>query len=246
MNNEAEQLRLVTTILSEEASVSFLAPHFNPAAQFRSFLQLYSTTAEAYPETNETTLFVLLTKFDVRAWLSTNPSPSECVFMVRTIITAMQKFGKVPAKEVEMLFGLHRTHLLLLLSYRFPQQYSEILRLLAEASDKENLPQICWADFLSYIGCVHDEQSIGSNFERIQLQFNEANETIIWLADFFAEVSRSRYYSNSKMYTAWSQYIPYITKFLLYLFVKTTEPSVANGFSSNLTKERYLKQIFAI
>ena len=225
-------------ILAEEASVSVLAPHFNPAVNSRSFLELYSFIAESDTQSKPTTLFVLLTKFDIRAWLATQPLFLDRVSILRTIITSLQKFGITPSDEAGMVFGLYRSHMLLLLSDRFPATYSETLRLLIQASDNETLPSCCWGDFLLCIGCHVDGHAIAVYVEHNQLQLSEVTDTVNWLATFFAEISRKYFYSTSKLYTVWRPYIRYLTILLSHLFYKIAEPYLTHGFESELTKER--------
>ncbi len=238
-NNDEEQLRLLKTILSEEASVSFLAPHFNPCVHSRSFLQLYAHIADSDAENKQTTHFVLLTKFDVRGWLNTQPVLSERVFVIRAIMTSLQKFGLEPSVDMEMVFGQYRSHMVFLLCHRFPDLYSEVLKLVAEASREKVLAPVCWGDFLLCIGFSIEGHTMPTYAESNMLQIADVNETINWLATFFADVSQRIYYSTSELYAIWHPYVRYVTKFLSCLFNKLTEPYLSQEFSSDLTKERY-------
>ena len=226
------------TIMAEEASVSFLAPHFNPSPHFRLFLHLYSTTASLFSETRLTALFVLVSKFDLRTWLSLNPPLSETTFMVRTVIAVMEKFGKVPSLDVSMLFGLFRSHLELLLHHRFPQHFSQVLTLLFESCQKGSLPYVCMQDFLSIIGCRSDEKLLSPTSIVCQVGINEAYQAIAWLSAFFAELHKTYCYSNSKLYTAWKVYLSYIARLLPYLFSKLLEPCSTDEATSTFEKDR--------
>jgi len=240
-NNEAEQERLVKTILAEEASVGFLAPHFNPSPKFRSFLHLYSTTTSLFSETRLTALFVLVSKFDLRTWLGLGPSVSETTFMVRTIITVMEKFGKEPSEDVGMLFGLFRSHLELILRYRFPQQFNQVLALLFETCQKGTLPFVCLQDFLVIIGCKNNEENRSQASAPCQVDANEAYQAITWLSAFFSELHKTFYYSNSKLYTAWKVYLPYIASLLPFLFAKLLDPYSTDEISST-EKDRFISK----
>ena len=220
------------TILAEEASVGFLAPHFNPSPKFRSFLHLYSTTTSLFSETRLTALFVLVSKFDLRTWLGLGPSVSETTFMVRTIITVMEKFGKEPSEDVGMLFGLFRSHLELILRYRFPQQFNQVLALLFETCQKGTLPFVCLQDFLVIIGCKNNEENRSQASAPCQVDANEAYQAITWLSAFFSELHKTFYYSNSKLYTAWKVYLPYIASLLPFLFAKLLDPYSTDEISS--------------
>eukprot|EP00795_Rhopilema_esculentum_P003345 gene3345-1694_t len=249
-DNEKEQLRLIKTIFSEEATVSFLAPHFSPHHRLRTFLNLYVSVTEYFSPETITTSFVLLSKFDIRSWLSLEPALSERIFFARTIIAAVAKFGVEPTNELEMLFCLYRSHFVFLLSHKFPRQYSEVLRLMVEASDKETLPFLCWGDFLNVIRCDNGERSLSPSYEYVELGTNEVIGTVDWLADIFAKISQARYHSNSKLYTAWRLYIPYVARFLKFLFTKLIVHYDSCGFPSTIAKERFLSktwnQIFAV
>ena len=226
------------TILAEEASVSFLAPHFNPSPHFRSFLHLYSTTTSLFSETRLTALFVLVSKFDVRTWLSLNPPLSETTFLVRTVIEVMEKFGKQPFDDVNMLFGLFRSHLDLVLRHRFPEQFNQVLTLLMESCRKELLPFVCLHDFLTTIGCQPNDQCQSPAAVPCMVGINEAFQAIAWLSGFFSELHKAFYYSNSKLYTAWKVYIPYIARLLPFLFSKLLEPHSTDDTSLNFDKDR--------
>ena len=238
-DNEQEQLRLIKTIFSEEATVSFLAPHFSPHHRLRTFLSLYVSVTEYFSPEAITTSFVLLSKFDIRSWLSLEPSLSERIFFARTVIAAVAKFGVEPSNELEMLFCLYRAHFVFLLSHKFPRQYSEVLHLMVEASDKETLPFPCWGDFLNVIRCDNEERSLSPSYEYVELGTDEVIGTVDWLADVFAKISQARYHSNSKLYTAWRLYIPYVARFLKFLFTKLIVHYDSCGFPSTIAKERY-------
>ena len=240
VNNENEQEHLLKTILAEEASVSFLAPHFNPSPNYRSFLHLYSATAELFSESKLTALFVLVSKFDVRTWLTLNPSVSESTFIVRTIVATMEKFGKEPSEDVEMLFGLFRSHMELMLRYRFPQQFREVLTLLYESCQRGTLPFICLQDFNATIGCANSDRCQSPVLAPCQVAMNEAYDAIVWLSGFFSELHKTYHYSTSKLYTAWKVYLPYIARMLPLLFSKLLEPFSSSEFSVTLDKDRYL------
>lgn len=226
------------TILAEEASVSFLAPHFNPSPHFRSFLHLYATTTSLFSETRLTALFVLVSKFDLRTWLTLNPSLSETTFIVRTVVAVMEKFGKEPSDDVSMLFGLFRSHLEWLLRYRFPQQFSHVLTLLFESCQKGSLPYVCLQDFLATLGCRSDEKWLSPTSIACPVDINEAYQAITWLSGFFSEIHKTYCYSNSKLYTAWKVYLPYIARLLPYLFSKLLNPCSTDEASSTFEKDR--------
>lgn len=238
VDNEVEQPRLIKTILAEEASISFLAPHFNPSPNFRTFLQLYSTTAEMFSEDKLTALFVLFSKFDVRTWLTLAPSQSDSLFLVRTIVATMENFGKEPREDLAMIFGLFRSHMELLLRYRFPQQFVDVFKLLLESCQRGKLPSICLNDFSTIIGCVDNGGYASPQTTPCQLGVNEAYEAIKWLCEFSSQLHSSYNYCNSKLYSEWKLYIPYMARLLPFVFSKFVESFSFSDSSSAFSKER--------
>eukprot|EP00794_Sanderia_malayensis_P020418 gene20418-22431_t len=239
-NNDSEQQRLLKTILSQDASVSFLAPHFNPSVNSRNFLQLYAFISNSDSLTTETltTTFVLLTKFDIRAWLGTQPAISERIFAVRALMTSLKKFGVEPRPDAEMVIGLYRSHMVYLLSHRFPEQYNEVLGLMAEASRDNSIIPVCWCDFLTCIGCNIEGHCMPVYMEYNQLHVSTVADTINWLSNFFAEVSRGVSYSTSKLYVKFRPYTKHLIQLFTFLFLKLSEPYLSQDeFTLEQNKE---------
>lgn len=162
--------------------------------------------------------------------------------MLREIVSAMENFGKEPCENVDMLFGLFRSHLELMLCHNFPQQFGEELKLLFESCHKGKLPPVCLGDFLSTIGCTSDEKCPSPGTARCQLTVTETYQAVPWLCEFFFEVHKSFYYSNSKLYAAWKPYIPHIVRLLPFLFSKQFELLTNVSSDADFNRDRYVNR----
>uniref|UniRef100_A0A9L0R8Z0 Ectopic P-granules 5 autophagy tethering factor n=1 Tax=Equus caballus TaxID=9796 RepID=A0A9L0R8Z0_HORSE len=130
---KSECKKVLQTILKNRRLCSLLSPFFTPNAAPAEFIQLYEKVVKFLSEDNSDVVFMLLTKFDLKQWLNaTKPPLSDRTRLLESIHLALTAWGLEPEEDILMPFNLFCKHWTFLLLYQFPDQYSDILRLLMQ------------------------------------------------------------------------------------------------------------------
>ncbi|XP_045603349.2 ectopic P granules protein 5 homolog isoform X1 [Procambarus clarkii] len=112
-----------------------LAPHFTPAVvPIRTFLTLYSSLSPHASLAPDHT-FMLLSKFDIENWISNaHPNSSEQTELINAVGTALSSLLQQSHTSLLVVLELYRVHLRILLNYKFPDHYTEVLGILLHIS----------------------------------------------------------------------------------------------------------------
>ncbi|XP_032742100.1 ectopic P granules protein 5 homolog [Rattus rattus] len=236
---ESECRKLLQTILKNRRLCSLLSPFFTPNAAPAEFIPLYEKVAKCLSEDNSDLVFMLLTKFDVQQWLnSTKPPLSDRTRLLESIHLALTAWGLEPEEDIMMPFNLfckHWTHLLL---YQFPDQYSDVLRLLVQSSAEQLLSPECWKATLKALGCYAPsiqqgaasvESSVLHSASDVLLSDKQVTETVQWLSDFFYKLRLSKLdFKSFGLFSKWSPYMADVKTFLGYLVKRLTDLELAS------------------
>ncbi|KFO18173.1 Ectopic P granules protein 5 like protein [Fukomys damarensis] len=151
---KSECKKVLQTILKNRRLCSLLSPFFTPNAAPAVFIQLYEKVVKFLSEDNSDMIFMLLTKFDLKQWLNTTKPPlSDRTRLLESIHLALTAWGLEPDEDILMPFNLFCKHWTYLLLYQFPDQYSDVLRLLMQSSAEQLLSPECWKATLRALGC---------------------------------------------------------------------------------------------
>ncbi|XP_059101873.1 ectopic P granules protein 5 homolog isoform X1 [Peromyscus eremicus] len=225
---KSECRKVLQTILKNRRLCSLLSPFFTPNAAPAEFIQLYEKVVKFLSEDNSDMIFMLLTKFDVKQWLNTTKPPlSDRTRLLESIHLALTAWGLEPEEDILMPFNLfckHWTHLLL---YQFPDQYSDVLRLLVQSSAEQLLSPECWKATLRALGCsapssqqgaASAESSVLHSASDVLLSDKQVTETIQWLSDFFYKLRLSKLdFKSFGLFSKWTPYMADVKTFLGYL-----------------------------
>lgn len=89
----------------------FLSQHFSPNVDdSNEVIHIYNIISNL-PDGDGALPFVLLSKLDMKKWLTTSPSARERSELLSIIATALARTGPDPDQSREMLHGLQRKHL---------------------------------------------------------------------------------------------------------------------------------------
>ncbi|XP_021070001.1 ectopic P granules protein 5 homolog [Mus pahari] len=235
----SECRKLLQTILKNRRLCSLLSPFFTPNAAPAEFIQLYERVVTCLREDNSDVIFMLLTKFDIQQWLnSTKPPLSDRTRLLESIHLALTAWGLEPEEDILMPFNLfckHWTHLLL---YQFPDQYSDVLRLLVQSSAEQLLSPECWKATLRALGCYAPSSQQGAasvessglhSASGVLLSDKQVTETVQWLSDFFYKLRLSKLdFKSFGLFSKWSPYMADVKTFLGYLVKRLTDLEIAS------------------
>ncbi|CAO2594519.1 Ectopic P granules protein 5 homolog [Lemmus lemmus] len=235
----SECRKVLRTILKNRRLCSLLSPFFTPNAAPAEFIHLYEKVVQFLGEDNSDMIFMLLTKFDVKQWLNaTKPPLSDRTRLLESIHLALTAWGLEPDEDILMPFNLfckHWTHLLL---YQFPDQYSDVLRLLVQSSAEQLLSPECWKATLSALGCyapssqqgeASADSSVLHSASAILLSDKQVMETIQWLSDFFYKLRLSKLdFKSFGLFSKWSPYMADVETFLGYLVKRLIDLEISS------------------
>ncbi|EPY81874.1 ectopic P granules protein 5-like protein, partial [Camelus ferus] len=225
---KSECRRVLQTILKNQRLCSLLSPFFTPNAAPAEFIQLYEKVVKFLSEDNSDMTFMLLTKFDLKQWLNTTKPPlSDRTRLLEFIHLALTAWGLEPDEEILMPFNLFCKHWTYLLLYQFPDQYSDILRLLMQSSAEQLLSPECWKATLRALGCCSPNCQQGpASAESTGLQSSpdgllsdkQVVETIQWLSNFLNKLRLSTLdFKSFGLFSKWSPYMTEMKTLLAYL-----------------------------
>uniref|UniRef100_A0A7N9C9J9 Ectopic P-granules 5 autophagy tethering factor n=1 Tax=Macaca fascicularis TaxID=9541 RepID=A0A7N9C9J9_MACFA len=235
---KSECRKVLETILKNSRLCSLLSPFFTPNAAPAEFIQLYEKVVKFLSEDNSDMIFMLLTKFDLKQWLSTTKPPlSDRTRLLESIHLALTAWGLEPDEDILMPFNLFCKHWTYLLLYQFPDQYSDILRLLMQSSAEQLLSPECWKATLRALGCcapscqqgaASAEGAVLPNSSDALLSDKQVMETIQWLSDFFYKLRLSKMdFKSFGLFSKWSPYMADVKTFLGYLMKRLFDSEMA-------------------
>ncbi|XP_030626189.1 ectopic P granules protein 5 homolog [Chanos chanos] len=209
-DTQTECKRMLKTILLNRRLCSLLSPYFTPNASPNELVSLYEEVVTALHADGGDVIFMLLTKFDLSQWLSVSqPVFGERSRLMELIHLALSACGLEPEPEVLMPFNLFCKHWTQLLLYRFPDHYSDFLRLLMQSSSEQLISPECWRASLSALRCSpppKNKQAKTSSSTLLSTQ--QVNETIEWLSGYFLKLRLSK--SDFRSFGLLSKWAPYM------------------------------------
>ncbi|XP_071259097.1 ectopic P granules protein 5 homolog [Salvelinus alpinus] len=235
--NQAECGRVLSTILEQRRLCPLLSPFFTPNAAPNQLVSLYKEVVTSLHPDSADVIFMLLTKFDLSAWLSkAEPVFSERSRLVELVHTALCSCGRDPEADLLTPFHLFTRHWTLLLRHHFPDHYSDCLRLLMTSSTEQLLSPECWRVTLCVLGVsplpcktkptaepsgtadTPKPTSISPSQAPITLSPQQVEETVDWLCEYFQRCRLSKSDLRSfGLYSAWAPYVSEVTTFCGYL-----------------------------
>ncbi|KAM7320549.1 hypothetical protein ACRRTK_020992 [Alexandromys fortis] len=235
----SECRKVLQTILKNRRLCSLLSPFFTPNAAPAEFIHLYEKVVQFLSEDNSDMIFMLLTKFDVKQWLNaTKPPLSDRTRLLESIHLALTAWGLEPDEDILMPFNLfckHWTHLLL---YQFPDQYSDVLRLLVQSSAEQLLSPECWKATLRALRCdapssqqgaASADSSVLHSASEVLLSDKQVMETVQWLSDFFYKLRLSKQdFRSFGLFSKWSPYMADVETFLGYLVKRLIDLEISS------------------
>nr|XP_036874978.1 ectopic P granules protein 5 homolog [Manis javanica] len=235
---KSECRKVLQTILKNRRLCSLLSPFFTPNAAPAEFIQLYEKVMKFLSEDNSDVIFMLLTKFDLKQWLNaTKPPLSDRIRLLESIHLALTAWGLEPDEDILMPFNLFCKHWTYLLLYQFPDQYSDILRLLMQSSAEQLLSPECWKATLRALGCgapncqqgaAAAESTVLQSSPDVLLSDKQVMETIQWLSNFFYKLRLSTLdFKSFGLFSKWSPYVADMKMFLGYLVKRLLDSEMA-------------------
>ncbi|XP_070191920.1 ectopic P granules protein 5 homolog [Littorina saxatilis] len=214
--------------LDNPTLAGMVAPHFTPNNSPQNFVTMYEQLIGVLQQQNLNLVFMLLTKFDVRAWLEEiQPSTAEKKRFLEILGSALMSCGAEPKNDTKLVFDLYLGHLRCILSHQFPSNLSSVLSLLLQGSSSDELHTSCWEMLL--MECC--SQAPGSdvqaaahrtfNPQLIQdcnstlLSTEQLEELLRWLGAFFTRQRHTELELLSfGLYPRWGRYVPYLSLLL--------------------------------
>uniref|UniRef100_A0A674F574 Ectopic P-granules autophagy protein 5 homolog (C. elegans) n=1 Tax=Salmo trutta TaxID=8032 RepID=A0A674F574_SALTR len=224
--NQAECGRVLSTILEQRRLCPLLSPFFTPNAAPNQLVSLYKEVVTSLHPDSADVIFMLLTKFDLSAWLSkAEPVFSERSRLVELVHTALCSCGRDPEADLLTPFHLFTRHWTLLLRHHFPDHYSDCLRLLMTSSTEQLLSPECWRVTLCVLGVSPPPCNTKPTADPVYLTLPclligppQVEETVDWLCEYFQRCRLSKSDLRSfGLYSAWAPYVSEVTTFWGYL-----------------------------
>lgn len=207
-------MRLLETILAHNSSVMFLAPHFYPMIALDQFVELYTKMVSFIRDDNLTTVFVLLSKFDVKMWLNTRPPLVKTTALLSIVMKAIISLGLQPNSEGLVVLEVLRTHMTSLLIFDINGCFSVALTEFLNGSTRASISVLCWADFLSVLNFDVDT---GAQSESVILM-DHVIEALHYMAIYFPNAVESLNNELETFHKNWAPYVKSLVKLLLHLF----------------------------
>ncbi|BES95244.1 Ectopic P granules protein 5 homolog [Nesidiocoris tenuis] len=220
---------LLAQVLENPSLTSLLSVHFSPAASTpQTFILLYRTLMNAISASNADLIFVLLTKFDVGAWLvSQKPRLSDRSQLLEIVTDALAASGQDPAQEFIMIHEVLRRQLCVIMMSDCSQHLPQMLELLLKHSESHSLSLDVWFDVVNALvwhtgvqfkpHCAMAQVVTSMATFAVQqtlLSLNEIRSIIGVLAKFFTD-ERHQY----GLYGLYPKYRAYVSAFTVLLGV---------------------------
>ncbi|KAL8604118.1 hypothetical protein ACOMHN_047330 [Nucella lapillus] len=246
----SQPLQVLQFSLDHPGLAGMVAPHLVPGNAPHLFLTMYQHLIVALQQQNLSLVFMLLTKFDVEAWLEQiRPHADERKHFLEILGSALMACGAEPSKDSRLVFDLYVGHLRCVLRHQFPANLSPILILLLQGSSNEGLHTRCWEMFLMECcaPCQGPEARIMpppfsvphvQACHSLPLSIQQLEEVLKWLGVYFSRERRSQQSSSAfGLYPRWARYVPYVSLLLALLSRSFIAKVMATADSLNPFKE---------
>uniref|UniRef100_A0A8C0QNF5 Ectopic P-granules autophagy protein 5 homolog n=1 Tax=Canis lupus familiaris TaxID=9615 RepID=A0A8C0QNF5_CANLF len=207
---------------------------------FFTVVDYVSDETQRHPPTRQffTSCIEILGQFDLKQWLNTTKPPlSDRTRLLESIHLALTAWGLEPDEDILMPFNLFCKHWTYLLLYQFPDQYSDILRLLMQSSAEQLLSPECWKATLRALGCcapdcqqgaASAESAVLQSSPAVLLSDKQVMETIQWLSNFFYKLRLSTLdFKSFGLFSKWSPYMADMKTLLGYLVKRLLDSEMA-------------------
>ncbi|XP_061672965.1 ectopic P granules protein 5 homolog [Syngnathoides biaculeatus] len=265
--NAEECGRVLKSILEQRRLCPLISPFFTPNAAPAQLVLLYQEVVTSLHFDSADVVFMLLTKFDLPAWLNeTHPVFSERSRLLELVHGGLCVCGRDPEPDLLTPFHLFTKHWTSLLRHRFPDHYSDCLRLLTTSSSNQLLSPECWKVTTRVLGCSPPSRNTKNKCEQghgsdaaarataspgsprrsapITLSPQQVNETIDWLSDYFLRSRLSKPDLRTfGLYSAWSPYIAEVASFWDYLVSCLTNASLSGCARESVGSNRIIKAL---
>ena len=231
---------LLETILAHTSSVMFLAPHFSPmCTSNEEFVELYSKVVSFIPQSIDTVIFVLLSKFEISNWLNQqNPNKPLISSLLTQTMKAVGLIGREPNSEGFVILEVLRNHLNTLLRSDLDTNYWVVFTELLTLSSQANVSTLCWSDFLS----VLDFKEEMNNDVTFCISMDRIKESLYYMACYFQNVCESLNHELETLYKIWEPYVKQLVILLKNLFYHSIMYSFRHR--AGRTKETVLRELW--
>ncbi|CAG5121709.1 unnamed protein product, partial [Candidula unifasciata] len=230
VSQNPHQTQHVLQLCLEKPSVAgLISPHFVPNACPQNLVFMYGQLLHVLQNQNMDLVFMLLTKFDIRNWLtSTCPNEADRKRFVESLGSAMMACGAEPPSESKLVFGLYLSHLAAVLESNFPSSLYIVINMILQGSVSERLHTRVWETLLK--SCFTNRALLHSDStgrERSDTMFDpsqvetcvdsklstvQVKELLDWLSSFFLHMRMTDPQTmNFGLYSWWGRYVPYIS-----------------------------------
>ncbi|XP_047133521.1 ectopic P granules protein 5 homolog isoform X1 [Hydra vulgaris] len=231
-NNPTQQVPLLDTVLKRQELIVFLGHHFSPLLDVTNFTVLYSKLANHLDASYSTTVFVLLSKFDINAWLDCSPPDSEKLKIVMLMMIALKNLGSQPNSEATVVLEIVRKQISILFC-DFNSYYSKVLVELLEISSSRSISPVFWTDFVAF---VQDSTA------KRDLSITQVNESVHFLISYFQNKTHEVVCNLDSLYESWSIYIESLSillKTLVTMIIKCSFATTSNNLE-RLVKDNWV------
>ncbi|XP_048581759.1 ectopic P granules protein 5 homolog isoform X2 [Nematostella vectensis] len=240
--------QLLYAILELTSITMLLVPFFCPNESPDRFTAMYHEVLET---SDKDLAFSLLSKFDLQQWLS-SPENSliERSSLASAIIKSLLSYGFEPQPGTRTVLEVQLRHMSLVLTYNFPEQYSQMLRLICDGSSSRSICLEVWNLFLDNIGCIPQDGSKDQGHGPAQppmLPDQQVVETLEWLTQYFAgQRAELGGHVTGGIYTMWRPYIKQLSYLLGFLCQRLVVTSSQRYRAGGEEPEKALQDLWSI
>ncbi|EDO31384.1 predicted protein [Nematostella vectensis] len=190
-------------------------------------------------------------QFDLQQWLS-SPENSliERSSLASAIIKSLLSYGFEPQPGTRTVLEVQLRHMSLVLTYNFPEQYSQMLRLICDGSSSRSICLEVWNLFLDNIGCIPQDGSKDQGHGPAQppmLPDQQVVETLEWLTQYFAgQRAELGGHVTGGIYTMWRPYIKQLSYLLGFLCQRLVVTSSQRYRAGGEEPEKALQDLWSI
>ncbi|BFZ08146.1 hypothetical protein BsWGS_11185 [Bradybaena similaris] len=228
-HNPHETQHVLQLCLDKPSVAGLISPHFVPNACPQNLVFMYGQLLHVLQNQNMDLVFMLLTKFDIRSWLtSACPNEADRKRFVESLGSAMMACGAEPTSDCKLVFGLYLSHLAAVLESNFPSSLYIVINMVLQGSVSERLHTRVWETLLK--SCFTQRALLCSDStgrERSDTLFDpsevetcvdsrlstvQVKELLDWLSSFFLHVRMTDPQTMTfGLYSWWGRYVPYIS-----------------------------------
>ena len=193
-----EAVKLMEQIQDRIYLASFVVSLFRPElASSLDFIDMYAKLNRLVSQHDSTIGATLMSKFDVRSWLSKLFSGCQDIFKLMELIFEALEMKEV--KQDDTLLLLYLSHLEEILKHDFPFVFSAVLHQLLGGSESGTLSSHAWTCFLDRLNATEKERGhIPEEIVTAELNFMSK------------QMMEQRVTSQQTLYTVWGAYQQYI------------------------------------